>query len=183
MSDGKLYGVIDGAYYSCQLARTEELSERIAARNIPSTPLEPQFSMRPVSTKYSIMPILDQRPRAKVPILTRPTYNVETTFNPGTAQAPWSGFASNINEESKLRNQFFALQKCEQPNYVPSSTSDLYQVTVSGRKEEQPFPGLFETQQFAPFNPNTCGLGYNLFDNCTRQQLMSVPKREAKDNK
>ena len=173
MSDEKFNGVIDGAYYSCHSERTEELSERIAARNIPSSPLQPQFSMRPVSTKYSIMPILDQRPKAQVPLLTRPTYNVETTFNPGTAQAPWSGFATNINEESKLRNQFFALQKCEQSNYVPSSTSDMYQVTVSGRKEEQPFPRLFEAQQFAPFDPNTCGVGYNFFDNCTRQQLMS----------
>ena len=171
-----MFGVIDGAYYTCQLERTEELSKRISDRNVPSSPLQPQFSMRPASTKYSIMPILDQRANASVPIMTHPTYSVEKTFNPGTAQAPWSGFASNINDESKLRNQFFALQRCEQPNYIPSTNSDMYQVTVAGRHEQQPFPGLFEQQLFAQFDPNTCGVGQNLFDNCTRQQLLSTTR-------
>ena len=169
-----MFGVVQGVYY-CGMARTEDLNKRIAERNLPSAPLEPQFSMRPVSTKYSLLPIVDQRPRSEVPIITRPTYNVKTTFNPGTAQAPWSGFATQVNEESKLRNQFFALQRCEQPNYVPPSSSDMYQVAVSGRQEHQPFPGLFQSQAFAPFNPNSCNTGYNLFDNCTRQQLLSIP--------
>ena len=177
-----MFGVVNGVYY-CGMERTEELSQRMAERNVPSAPLAPQFSMRPVSTKYSIMPIVDQRAKSNVPIITRPTYNVQHTFNPGTAQAPWSGFATQVNEESKLRNQFFALQRCEQPNYVPSSDSDMYKVVVSGRQERQPFPGLFETQQFAPFNPNSCNTGYNLFDNCTRQQLLSVSRHGASNHK
>jgi hypothetical protein len=128
----QLYGVVNGVYF-CGMERTEQLSQRMAERNIPSAPLQPQFSIRPVSTKYDMMPIFDRRPKAKVPIKRQPTYDVGTTFNPGSSQAPWSGFASNINKESQLRNQFFALQRCEQPNYVPSTTSDMYQMQVTGR--------------------------------------------------
>ena len=169
----QLYGVVNGVYY-CGMERTEQLSQRMAERNIPSATLQPQFSIRTVSTKYEMMPIFDRRPKAKVPIKREPTYSVGTTFNPGSAQAPWSGFASNINRESQLRNQFFALQRCEQPNYVPSTTSDMYQVQVAGRPEAQPFPGLFTEPDLAPFNPNVCNLGRNIFDNCTRQQLKNV---------
>ena len=169
----KLYGVIDGVYY-CGNERTEELSRRMAERNIPSAPLQPQFGIRPVSTKYEMMPIFDRRAKATVPIKRQPTFNPEVTFNPGSANAPWSGFASNIHKESQLRNQFFALQKCEQSNYVPSSTSDMYNVHVSGRQEQQPFPNLFSEPELAPFNPNECNIGGNLFDNCTRQQLKNV---------
>ena len=165
-----MYGVIDGAYY-CNQDRNMELNMRIAERNIPSASLEPQFSIRPVSTKYALLPIVDRRPKPTVPINKISSYSVEKVFNPGSGQGPWSGFATNVNEESKLRNQFFALQNCEQAAWVPSSQSDLYRVKVGGRNEIQPFPRLFTTERFAPFEPNTDGLGKDLWSNHTRQQL------------
>lgn len=173
LPNNNMYGVVDGLY-ECNLARTEELNDRIAGRNVPSSILQPQFSMRPVSTKYALMPILDRRPVAKEPIMRVPNYSIATTFNPGNATAPWAGFATTVNDESRLRNQFFALQSCEQPNYVPSSNSELYNSIVVGREERQPFPKLFEQQTFADFNPNVCNLGKNLFDNCTRVQLKNL---------
>lgn len=167
----QIYGVVNGVYY-CNIARNEELNKRISDRNIPSSTLEPQFSIRPVSTKYALLPIVDRRQKPTVEIERIPTFNIAKTFNPGDAHAPWSGFSSNINVESNLRNQFFALQKCEQSNYVPSSISDMYQVTVeAGKPIQQPFPDLFQEQRFADFDPNDCGLGKNLWGNCTRQQL------------
>ena len=105
------YGIVDGVYY-CGINRTQELNSRIAERNIPSSYLQPQFSMRPVSTKYALLPIVDRRAKSSVPIKTTTTYNPKVTFNPGTAVAPWSGFVSNINKESELRNMYFALQRC-----------------------------------------------------------------------
>ena len=42
-----MYGVIDGLYY-CNLNRASELNERISSRNVPSNPLQAQFSGRPV---------------------------------------------------------------------------------------------------------------------------------------
>ena len=41
-----------------QNERTDDLNLRIRSRQFPDFPLEPQFSFRPVSTKYSIMGIL-----------------------------------------------------------------------------------------------------------------------------
>lgn len=165
-----MYGVIDGAYY-CNQDRNMELNVRIAERNIPSASLEPQFSIRPVSTKYALLPVVDRRSKSTVPINKMEPYSVENVFNPGTSQGPWNGFATNINEESKLRNQFFALQNCEQAAWVPSSQSDLYKVNVEGRTEIQPFPHLFTTEKFAPFEPNTDGLSKDIWGNHTRQQL------------
>lgn len=173
INSSKMYGVVDGIYY-CNKERTDELSRRMAARNIPSAPLQPQYAMRPVSTKYDMMSIIDRRPKSSVPLQTFPVYNIESTFNPGSAVAPWSGFASEVDDESRLRNEFFALQRSAQAEYVPSTKSDLYEVIVDSTNEVQPHPDLFRQQDFAPFNPNTCNTGQMFFDNCTRQQIKDV---------
>ena len=165
-----MYGVVDGIYF-CNSERVEELNNRIANRNIPSQKLQAQFDIRPVSSKYAIMPIFDRRATPTVPIEQMPTYSLANTFNPGSGQAPWSGFATNIDDDSRLRSQFFALQKCDQAYYIPPTTSDLYKVEVTGQPIQQPFPDLFTNQHFSPFNPNTCGVGGNFFDNCIRQQI------------
>ena len=101
----KMYGVTDGVYI-CNQGRVDELNNRISERNIPSNGLQPQYSIRPTSTKYAYMPILDQYKKATVPLETYTPFSTSAIFNPGNAQAPWSGFSNNINVESQLRNQF-----------------------------------------------------------------------------
>ena len=164
-----MFGTINGCYRRDD-HRVQDLNSRISKRNIPSSDLPPQYSIRPVSTKYATMPILDQRKAASVPANNCQSFSVDTTFNPGNAQAPWAGFASNVHTESALRNQFFALQHGDQGVYVPSSNSDLYKVEVSSRPMNQPFPGLFEKQQFEPFNPNVDDQAKQIFQNSTRTQ-------------
>jgi hypothetical protein len=145
-----MYGVIkpDELYY-CQQDRTTQLNDRIYARNVPNFNPQMLFSPRPVPTKYDLMPIVDRRAVATVPIKVQPTYNINKDFMPTGDQGgcsgmgPWSGFADRVNDESRLNNQFFALSKCEQGNYVPSSTSDLYQVHISGKPDIQSHPLLF----------------------------------------
>lgn len=169
-----LFGVVDGVY-QCNLDRSNELNERIYERNVPSSTLQPQFGIRPVATKYEILPIFDRRMPPTVPIKHELPYNIQSTFNPGTAQAPWSGFAGNINNESMLRNQFFALQTNGQAFYIPSSKSDMYQVNVdTNSKDIQPFPSLFKEQTLDPFNPDENNIAINVFDNCTRQQIKNI---------
>jgi hypothetical protein len=169
-----MYGVVDGIYY-CNLNRDSELNERISSRNVPSAPLQSEFSVRPVSTKYEILPIFDRRPQPVVTIQRQLTYNIQTTFNPGSAQAPWSGFSTNINDESQLRNQFFALQKNPQAAYIPPSTSDMFQVNVdSGIPITQPFTELFKEHTFEQLNTVHCNIGQKLFDNSTRQQVKEL---------
>ena len=168
-----MFGVVNGCY-SCKYDQVDENNERIYDRNIPSSMLKPQYSIRPVSTKYTMMPILDQRPKVNVPLHNYQNYSVDDVFNPGNAQAPWAGFVNNVNKESTLRNQFFALQKCEQSEYVPSSKSDLYETKIEYKPVKQNHPLLFEKQDFEQFNPNVHNLGSEFFNNSTRSQLKNL---------
>ena len=102
-----------------------QTNTRIYERNIPQKPLQPYLDVRPVMTKYSYLPIVDPRKELHTKFIQLPTYNSEQNFNPGNTQSPWSGFASNINKESELRNQIYALQKCSQSVYVPSANTGV----------------------------------------------------------
>jgi hypothetical protein len=152
-----------------------EINKRIYDRNLPSQFLQPYLSVRPVMTKYSFMPIVDPRAPINVPLVQQPVYNVHNVFNPGNTQSPWSGFASNINKESMLRNQVFALQECSQSVYVPSSNSDLYKFSFKPEKNvNQPFPNLFHNERFSEFDPNPENVAHGTFMNHTRQQLKDI---------
>lgn len=150
-------------------------------RNVPSSSLQPYLEVRPVATKYSYFPVVDPRIPSNQ-IATKqaiyPTYNVETTFNPGTRMAPWSGFATNVNLESELRNQIFALQRCSQSVYVPSSTSDMYNHTFpittnlaaqyGYNVPEHKHPLLFQPFDGSISKPIPPAQSSELFNNATR---------------
>jgi hypothetical protein len=158
----------------------EQTNTRIYDRNLPSQMLQPYLDVRPVMTKYSYFPIVDPRAQPTVPLNVQPTFNVNKTFNPGNTFSPWSGYAANVNVESELKNQIYALQKCSQSVYVPSSKSDLYEYKF------QPKHGLglgsdahnllFETYKFCDFNPNPDPdiVGSSLFLNSTRSQIKDM---------
>jgi hypothetical protein len=155
----------------------EQTNTRIYDRNLPSQMLQPYIDVRPVMTKYSFMPIVDPRKELSVRLQQMPTYNTNTVFNPGNTQSPWSGFASNINLESDLRNQVYALQKCSQAVYVPSSKSDLYVNSALGRTgTHQPHSLLFQNERFNEFNPNPDSrvVGSGIFYNSTRTQIKEM---------
>ena len=161
----------------CSSKILEEMNKKIYSRNIPSRPLQPYLNVRPVMTKYSYLPIVDPRREINTKFEDLPTYNIKNTFNPGNRVSPWSGFATNINTESELRNQLFALQKCSKSVYVPSSRSDLYdhkfltQTTPLGERKL-----LFSEGNFEEFNPNPDEkvIGISLFNNNTRVQLNDI---------
>ena len=152
-------------------------NERILTRNVPSQFLQPYLNVRPLNTKYTVMPIVEPRVRSTVPLQQMPVFNPQKVFNPGNTKSPWSGFASAVNTESELRNQIYALQHSEQSVYVPSSKSDLYQYSFtpqSSQQVQQPFPDLFKQEQFNTFNPNTLGIGQGTFNNSTRAQIKNL---------
>ena len=132
-----MYGVIQGLYRSQD--RTQELNQRIYSRNIPSSTPPVHFSSRPVPTKYTTMPILDHRITPKVMVSS--TQFTDKDFLPGT-HGP--GFSQKVDDESKLRNITYAIQRASQAVYVPSSNSDLYVYTVPPKQVEQPHPHLFK---------------------------------------
>ena len=159
--------------------RQQTVYLRSYERNIPSQPLQPYLDARPVMTKYSLLPIVDARKPIETPLIQQSTYTPEKVYNPGNDYGPWSGYASNINHESDLRNQIFALQSCAQSAYIPSSKSSLYEVKwQNSNKQQQPFPTLFKNEQFSPVNPNSNQdkIGFALFNNATRQQTKDLTK-------
>ena len=174
-----IVGLSEGISYG-QFARVDQLKDRIFSRYVSAAPLEPNFDPRPVPTKYSHFPIIDRRVPATVKIAPRLNYHVELNFNPGTRNAPVSGYFTNIDTETILRNQSFALNHgSDQSVYVPSSQSDMYNVTIVSRPSEQPYPGLFERPQFqttvSPNISNSSSIGNDRFNNHTRTQLRGTP--------
>ena len=157
----------------------KETNKRIYDRNIPSQMLQPYLDVRPVMTKYSYFPIVDPRKEISVPMEQMPTYNVNKVFNPGNTTSPWSGFASNINLESELRNQVYALQKCSQSVYVPKSNSDLYDYKFKTVTQPNPHELLFQNESFSSFNPNPDAktVGSGIFLNSTRVQVRDMTKQ------
>ena len=157
----------------------KETNKRIYDRNIPSQMLQPYLDVRPVMTKYSYFPIVDPRKEISVPMEQIPTYNVNKVFNPGNTVSPWSGFASNINLESELRNQVYALQKCSQSVYVPNSNSDLYDYKFKTVTQPNPHELLFQNESFSSFNPNPDAktVGSGIFLNSTRVQVRDMTKQ------
>ena len=153
-------------------------NQKIFLRNIASGNLETLLDPRPAPTKY-IMPFQESNP----PCLSQTIYYKDPNyFIPGNRIGCWSRFASNINDESILRNQILANQKNPQSDYIPNSTSDLYNSTIpeTNGSVESKFPNLFNAN-IIPQENNDLGnspnpsylsnLGVNLFNNDTRQQL------------
>ena len=153
----------------------DQTNARIYDRNIPSQVLQPYINARPVMTKYSHLPIVDPRKQNTVPLMQAPNFNPNHTFNPGNTKSPWSGFASAVNVESELRNQIYALQKCSQAVYVPSSRSDLYQVNMMQKPQTQ-HSLLFQEEHFCNFNPNPDPkiVGSGIFMKSTRTQILDM---------
>lgn len=176
-----MYGVPKGVSI-CNIDRLEVLNNRIYTRNIPSQQLTSNFDPRPVRTRQVVFPALDCYQPSQTEIQKHPTYSQHGQFNPGSS-APYSGWASNIDNESKVKALFRTTQKwAPQNSYIPDTRSDLF---IDGRNIYREMPErsaqrlgphqlLFKQEQFDHFNPNKCNLGGDLFNNHTRQQTKNL---------
>jgi hypothetical protein len=170
----KIYGIPEGILYG-QFDRTDELNQRLTSRHYPDVPLQPNYDPRPVQTRYAHFPgMVNRAAKPYVPIIRHLDHVVELNFNPGSARAPPHGYLNNVDIETTLRNQAFALQHgADQGVYVPSSNSDLYKTTIISRPGPQPHPQLFEKMHYQPrANPvEGTKIGGDVFFNHTRIQL------------
>ena len=174
-------GLIEGVHRQLivgQHERLDEINDRIKSRQFSDYPLEPNFSFRPVSTKYSLMPIMakNSNPAPHVPLKPQFEHIVEMNFNPATRNGPYKTYARNVDTETVLRNQTMAAQNASQSVYVPSSDSDLYKTSIVSRPVEQPYRHLFDKPSFVQgVHPNLTNAGSNIgkqqFFNSTRTQL------------
>ena len=170
-----MHGVIKGVRY-CHQERVNEINDRISDRNIPSAPLQMNFDPRSVTTRRSVFPALDCHSPAVTPVVIHKQYDIKSQFNPGTS-APYSGYATRIDEESRVQNMFMPLQKwTAQTKFIPSSKSDLYNEPIikTSKPVVQTHDMLFKEENFAPFNPNPCNMGHELLYNHTRQQIKNL---------
>ena len=169
-----IHGIPSGVLYG-QHERVDEINNRISSRNLPDSPLEPHYDLRPVQTKRTLFPIVKNSRKMFEPKLPYPVHNTSVNFNPGNDRAPSSGFMRNVDVETTLRNQTFAMQHgASQSVYVPSSSSELYNVSVVSKPSVQPHPDLFATPIFSnELHPNLAdtNIGSNRFFNHTRTQL------------
>jgi hypothetical protein len=148
------------------------INYNIHNRNFPSNNLQMNFAPTSVATKYVKLPTIDTRKVTNVISTNHSIYNVENTFFPGNDKPHFCGFANNVDKESTLRNQFFALQKSDQSKYIPSSNSDLYE-NNNGYLDNK-FNKEY-VDNFNDFNPNLSNkIGSNLFNNSTRVQLKNI---------
>lgn len=170
-----IQGVMNGAYV-CNTERTQELSDRMYARNVPSRQLMMCYGPRAVPTRYVVMSMEDCRKNNNVECLSEPNYSTRINFSPGNS-LPFDGFQNNIDVESKLKNCFFPLQKAGQSKFIPDSKSDLYNsqyLTRTNNKVNMTNKLLFSKEKFNKFNPNTQSIGYKYFNNHTRVQIKAT---------
>jgi hypothetical protein len=138
------------ALYIGQIGRTQELSDRIYDRNLPTTILKPNYDPRPLNTK-----------RAKFPVNLPPMceqgegyyleYTPSVAFYGGDARGPVTGYFKGVNDESDLRNQHRVMQNdVPHSTYIPDSSSDLYNARpVFGSDERrQTHPLLFHQESY-----------------------------------
>ena len=149
--------------------RQKRMNELIYLRNLPSSVLQPYISTRPVDTKRMVLPIVDPRVPSSslIPLEQQAVFDVHRVFNPGTSKAPWSGFAVNIDIESELRGQVYALQRSEQGIHIPANNSMLYMQSIGPPMPTQT-QGEPQLSTHHPVHPN---IGYAVFNNSTRNQL------------
>lgn len=170
----ELFGTHKGVQYR-QNTNIDEFNTRIGSRQFADSPLEPNFDLRPTPTKYARFPIVNLRKSVTEEKLPYIDYNQSVNFTPTVTQGPVSGYMNNVDTETILRNQTFGLQHgIGQDVYVPSSKSELYNVSVVSRPSEQPHMGLFTQSTFSnrPHpNVENSTIGKDQFFNHTRTQL------------
>lgn len=152
----------------------EEINSRIFRRNIPSSNNLKQYpitalSFRATPTKYQTM---------ETSMAQNSKNSIIDINNSLLSTKPVQTF--DVNDESYLRNQFFALQSCPQAYCIPDSTSELYNYRVDSNIKPDnvsaQYPHLFREESFGYFNPNphSSTVGFSVFNNHTRNQMKNI---------
>jgi hypothetical protein len=165
--NNKIYGLEPG-FKTGQNDRVDELNDRILARISCDVPLKPNLNVRAQSTKYSYFHIIDESKPAK--IKSQPFIDHSAHFCPIQGRGPVSGF--NVGAETDLIRPAVSFNDI----YIPSSTSDLYNVSLPNpsREDVQPFLGLFDhfrMNHISTVRNENPKIGNELFLNHTRTQL------------
>jgi len=148
---------IFGFFSSGQHDRVDELNDRILDRAFDNKPVKPVFNPRAVSTKYSLFPILDRRPKIYLDDRVTVGEDIETE--------------TDLHGRNERTGVYDSGSK-----FRPTLESDMYKVVV-GKPTDQPPEEralLFARPTFeASVHPNLTSsqIGGRVFYNHTRTQL------------
>ena len=156
MESKPIYGLHSGLL-SGQHDRVDELNDRILDRAFDNKPVKPVFGPRSASTKYSLFPILDRRPKIHLDDRVTVGQDVETETDLYGRKERTGVYDSG----SKFR---------------PSLESNMYKVAVGNPTDQPPEERalLFTRPTFdASVHPNlmSAQIGGSVFYNQTRTQL------------
>jgi hypothetical protein len=156
--------------------RTDELNARLASRIYPDMVIPQSISSRPNETRQTILG-KSTDPRNTTTAIVGHSYaasSIQDNFICGDKGEP-NWFLANIDTETILRNQTFALQKgCAQSTYMPASNSELYRpkMPVNSTPLVETHPRLFEKMRFSENVRAGVAGRRDLFPDDTRNQYI-----------
>ena len=164
----RLYGVFYGLHNKSNTSG-DEMNRRYYSHQVHPQPIEYKFDPRPEETRHVKFPAYVNKSNYN-------TINSNSNMNylTNTSKGTFSGFSANIDHETILRNQHFALQKSDRACYVPDSNSMLYNPTFKNNKDS-PDDHKLLFQSYTPISSSVKhvpgNIGSDLFYNHTRTQL------------
>jgi len=165
--------------YKCLIRNDylQEMNDKILNRRFPDTELQPNLDSRPISTKYSLFPIIEtMKPQLNKQYLEHYT---ELNFAPCTSNGPVKKCETHISLENELRGQNTKHYKGDLVNkYIPSLKSDLYSVQLPQvPMVTQPHPLLFQKNKYETSSQNAVvnsNVGKEIINNHTRTQRRNM---------
>lgn len=159
-------------YEVCGYAPRDDANTRRYSRNIPSATLEQNpHRIVPEPMRFKVMPIVQERPVSRVHLAKYPAYDPHSVFNPSHS-AHFSGYLQNVDVETTLRNTIFPLQKNDNHQYIPDTTSSLYVNNITYTPQQQTHPLLFKEENFQSCDNRSNLNEKQLFLNSSRQQVL-----------
>ena len=147
----------------CNFEKQNEINKRILERNIPFCNRDNPRDIRPECTKYTF-PVFTYNDESKCFNINDLKFKNEDCFK---------SYSSNINIESKLKNQDKKLSNNANNEYIPSSKSDLYvnQIQQTDNTADLLYPNLFNKNIVDEKDSRNTIFRNKLFNTDTRQDL------------
>ena len=105
----------------------KNMNDKIFSRRVPTHTLPNLLYPVPVSTLFQVMPGVASNPCLENPGINK-IYNTQTMFA-SSDSIPFTGYQNRVDDESKLRNIIFPMQKCPQNKFIPNSRIRSYAIS------------------------------------------------------
>jgi hypothetical protein len=141
-------------------------------RNNTTDTLQRNYTPRGTPTRTVRMPIYSEP--ANMGCLVELSNDTRIMFAAGADSLPFQGYQRNIDIETKLRNTIFPTQYAAKSQFIPDTTSSLYNNESFITNSQMTHSLLFKQHQFHKFDPNINNIGHQLFHNHTKTQTRNL---------